>query len=49
LLYRVWSQSGPAWAVLSDLNSLTVGTMAQARIAARNGLMPTMFITRVRL
>lgn len=35
--------------VLSDLNGLTVGSMAQAWIAARNGLMPTMFITRVRL
>src|SRR5882757_5956920 len=53
LLYRVWSQSrrylGPA---LSDLNGHTARTTVhapQARIAARSGLIPTMFITRVRL
>src|SRR5882757_3625842 len=53
LLYRVWSQSrrylGPA---LSDLNGHTARTTVhapQARIAARSGLIPTMFIRRVRL
>jgi hypothetical protein len=45
----IGSGVSPGQPVLSDLNGLTVGTMAQARIAARNGLMPTMFITRVRL
>jgi len=33
----------------SDLNGHTARTTPQARIAARSGLIPTMFITRVRL
>jgi hypothetical protein len=39
-------------ATLSDLNGHTMGITARAlhaRIATRSGLMPTMFITRVRL
>src|SRR3954468_17902959 len=49
LLYRVWSQPR---ATPSDLNGHTMRITARtlhARIATRSGLMPTMFITRVRL
>jgi hypothetical protein len=53
LLYRVWSQPGRNLRLtLSDLNGRTMRITARAlhaRIATRSGLMPTMFITRVRL
>jgi hypothetical protein len=46
------STRAQARATLSDLNGHTMRITARAlhaRIAARSGLMPTMFITRVRL
>jgi hypothetical protein len=53
LLYRVWSQPGAQpRTTLSDLNGQTIRITARAlhaRIAAKSGLMPTMFMTRVRL
>src|SRR5260370_37767370 len=53
LVYRVWSQSGRNLElILSDLNGHTAHTTAHAphaRIATRSGLIPRMFITRVRL
>src|SRR5258705_9903065 len=53
LVYRVWSQSGRNLEpMLSDLNGHMARTTAHAphaRIATRSGLIPTMFITRVRL
>ena len=53
LLYRIWSLTrAQPRAALSDLNGHTMRVAARAlhaRIAARSGLMPTMFNTRVRL
>jgi hypothetical protein len=53
LLYRsLESLRAQPRAMLSDLNGHTARTTVhapQARIAARSGLIPTMFITRVRL
>jgi hypothetical protein len=53
LLYRVWSRPGrDLGTTLNDLNGhtmCTAGTSVHARIATMSDLMPTMFITRVRL